>query len=304
MASMRDKVMAARSSTPARLYPLWTQWRLLRGGDHIFSDSTMTLAENILKRREATFAHMRNSPSAGGACMRQSVISFMGYKGPETDDVAVQHIFDNGNFIHLKWQMYLHDMGILSLAEVPLSVPEWGVVGTCDGIVNIPTGDWYRPEMTRDEVRSCINDGAPSWAGVLEIKGWNDYKWKSVRTAGQPDERTRWQGNLYATAAKLMHPDLDIQGTCYWLENKANSSVLEYDLPCTDQSHSQMKEYYDTVMSSVAQKQLPERELDRESFTCRYCLVKDHCERLEAKGKTTILPAKGATRGKFNGVSI
>lgn len=303
MSSMRDKVMAARSPNKVRLYPLWTAWRLARP-EHVFSEGAMELARHVLTRRDKTFSHVRNSPSAGNVCERASVISFMGYKSSAVDEIAVQQIFDNGNFIHLKWQMYLHDMGVLTLAEVPLALPSCGVVGTCDGIVQIPTGNWYDPSMSRDDVQGAINSGMPHWTGILEIKGWNAYKWRTVKASGQPDQRTRWQGDLYHLAGQHTLPDLNIEGTCYWLENKENSSIQEYDLACTDVSHYNIHAYYGQVLENVDDEVLPERPHDPDSTTCKYCPVSHHCERLEAKGKTTLTFARGASRGEFNGERI
>lgn len=303
MSSMRDRVMAARSSNKARLYPLWTAWRMQQK-DHVFSDGALELAAQVLSRRENTFPHMRNSPSAGGTCRRASVLSFFGHRSDSVDSIGTQHIFDNGNFIHLKWQMYLYDMGVLAQAEVPLAKPEFGVVGTCDGIVQIPEGDWYRPTMTREQVRSAIEGGSPHWTAVLEIKGWNAYKWRSVKAANQPDDRTRWQGDVYHLAAQWTLPEMNVQGTCYWLENKETSAIMEFDLACTDVSRKNMTEYYSDVLDHVERNQLPERPHAPDSFACKYCPVSTECERFEADGVTLIESVRGHTRGFFNGEMI
>jgi len=298
---LKTRVQAARSSTPSRLYPIWSAWRIHAGGNYQFSDGAIQLAIDILSRRQRTYKHMRNSPSMANHCVRASVISFLGYKQGDIEDVDILQRFDGGNFGHLRWQMYLYDMGVLDRAEVPVFAPEMGVAGTCDGVVDIPTGTWWNPALTREQVRYQIEvEKSPHWHGLLEIKEMASYRWRYNKTQGQPEPKVRWQGDIYTVAAQREDPRLE--GMCYWFENKDTNNVLEYDLAPEEVAVNNMSSFYGVVMDHVNEGKLPARPYEDGSRECNSCFFRDHCQRMDRKNRVTIGPAKGATMGNFESV--
>lgn len=294
--ALKDRILASRSKNVARVKPMWEAWRIARP-DHVMSDSALELAVHVLKRREAGYQHARHSPSTANHCIRRSVFQYLGHKGEEVKDPNTLVKFDGGNFGHLRWQMYFHEMGLLRGAEVVSLHPDLRVAGTCDGIMDIPLEGWDR-EMTREEVRALIDSGTvPVWSGVLEIKEMFSRRWTNNRTGGTPEAKTRWQGDLYCIANQRVDPS--IEGTVFWFENKDTNELCEFDLPPTDIAIARMQEFYGEANALVDARTLPPRPYKNSDYECRYCPLLEMCQRYEAKGKTTIKPAKGWTEGDF-----
>ncbi len=256
---------------------------------------------DILKRREKGYKHARNSPSTANHCIRRSVFQYMGRKGEEVKDPNTLVKFDGGNFGHLRWQMYFFEMGLLRAAEVVSYHPAMRVAGTCDGIMDIPLEGWDR-EMTRLEVRALIDSGTvPVWSGVLEVKEMFSRRWENNRSGGQPEPKTRWQGDLYYLCNKRIEPTL--QGTVFWFENKDTNELVEYDLPATPAAIKRMEEFYDQVENYVESGTLPERPYTNSSYECRYCPLIETCKTFERKQKLTIKASKNLTYGDFGASS-
>jgi hypothetical protein len=180
-AKMKDLIKAAKAKTPARLKPLVTQW-MLANQRHEFSDEAIEVAVETLKRARRTPKYMRNSPSAGHRdfCDRQGVIAFLGYPSDPIDDIVVLNKFADGNYGHLMWQLRLFDMGFMEAEHVEMfvRVPEWGVAGTCDGVLSVPMEGWD-PRMHRDEVRALVNSGdVHVWGSLLEVKRMASYRFR------------------------------------------------------------------------------------------------------------------------------
>lgn len=299
MTSLRDRIIAAQSGSGVeqRLMPMWTAWRM-NNSDHTFSDGAMQMATEVLQRRQRTYKGMRHSPSAGGDCIRQSVISFHGYKQRDNESIVTQHKFDDGNFGHLRWQMYLYDMGVLAAAEVPLAYKPWGVAGTADGVLEVPLEGWDK-SMNRAEVRALVESGdVPVWTSLLEIKRMAQYRWQTAKNDKMPEYKILWQGAVYYTAAKhSKYPKID--DVCYWFEGKDVNDVVEFDIKPEERMVAKIDRYYKQSLAHYEAGSLPERPFADGSKTCNWCWFKHHCKRFEEKGRETITPAKGAVMGDF-----
>jgi hypothetical protein len=284
-------------------------WRI-KNPDKPFSASAIELAEQILRRSDEVERIGKFGPSSGGDCERQLVMSFMGYPSKAPDNLAMLNRFQDGNYGHLMWQMVMWDMGILEVAEFPIEVVRWGVAGTCDGIVAIP--DWrkvdggYDPRMSRQDVRDIVESGdVPVRRLVLEIKRANDFRWNMMRSRGEPEQKVVWQGNLYYHGAREVTGDDTIKGVCYWLENKDNNDIVEYDLVPTDSNVALMEKFYRTkVLNKAAVGKLPPRPFEREEkyprgHACGFCWQRERCDRWDDKGKRKIKPHQDRKLGKF-----
>lgn len=296
MSSMRDRIKAAKSKTPRHLLDKYASWRMAHP-ELDWSAETIGMAEDILRRREQGYPFMRFSPSAANGCVRAAVISFMGYKSSQAPNIRINNIFDIGNFGHLKWQMLLYEMGVLVKPEVVVSYPDWYVAGTTDGILEIPLKGYER-EMSRKDVRDLVTSGTvPVWRGILEIKQMNEWRYKNNKVAGSPEEKVRWQGDVYYFAGERYEHNFD--GTCYWFQNNNNGEVTEFSLPPTSGIRDTITAYYDVVKAYVDAGTLPERPYLDGSTECNGCFFADHCAAFERKGKTAIKPARGKKRGDF-----
>ena len=296
MSSLKDRVKAAKNKTPRHLLDKYTAWRMYRP-EIRWDPETLEVALDILRRREEGYKHMRSSPSMGNHCIRQSVIAYMGYKSSNAPNIRVQGLFDDGNFGHLKWQMLHYQMGVLVKPEVVLTLPGYGVAGTCDGILEIPL-EGYERDMERKDVLALVASGSvPVWRGVAEYKQMGSWRYKNNKVAGSPEPKVRWQGDIYYEMANRYEHNLD--GTMFWFENKDNAEITEYDLAPTKDAVALMHAYYDEVQENVAAGILPERPFLPGSTECNSCFHAEHCDKFTKKGKTTIKPARGATMGDF-----
>lgn len=299
MSSLKDRIKAVRSKTEARVLPMWQSWRIAHQ-DHVFSDEAIELAHHVLQRRLKGYPHVRHSPSTANHCIRRSVLQYMGYPSEPVRDATTLGKFDGGNFGHLRWQMYFFDMGLLRAAEVPASDPDLRVAGTCDGIIDIPLVDWDR-DMSREDVRGLIEylqatDTTKVWSGALEIKEMFSKRWLNNRSAGQPEPKTRWQGDVYCLALQRKYPELE--GTVFWFENKDTNELLEYDLP--PQSPDKIAAFYGEANHLIDDGEVPPRPYTDSSYECRFCGVSEHCKRLERKGKTKVSFRSHVTFGEFD----
>lgn len=293
--ALKDRILASRSKTHARLKPMWEAWRIAHP-DHEWSDGAIELAIHILQRRQKGYPHARHSPSTANHCIRRSVLQYLGHKGEDVKDANTLGKFDGGNFGHLKWQMYFYDMGMLRDAEVPSMDGDLRSAGTCDGIIDIPLSGWDKM-MTREQVRALVDSGdVEVWSGTLEIKEMFSRRWANNRPNVEP--KTRWQGELYQRMNERRFDDLD--GALFWLENKDTNEIIEYDLEPDKLLRKRIDDFYAEANALVDSGTLPPRPYKDSDYECRYCPLLQLCKKLEAKGRTTIKPTKKLTHGSFS----
>jgi len=306
MSSLKDRIKAAKRGTPQKLKPLVTSW-MLENQNHEWSDAAIDVAVETLKRARRMPQYMRNSPSAGhfDNCDRRAVIAFNGHKSDPIDDVVTLGKFADGNYGHLMWQLRLFDMGFMAAEHVEMfvSVPHWGVAGTCDGVISVPMEGW-NPTMGREEARALVDSGeVPVWWSLLEVKRMASYRFRSCVANDSTEDKITWQGaNYWMGANKKLHPLFSernrgeaVQDICYWHENKDTNEFIEFDIVPGDGQIRQMHEFYAKVLNSAGGQQLPERPFQDEDkwSPCNRCNMRTHCLRLERKGKTTLGPASG-----------
>lgn len=114
------------------------------------------------------------SASQSGFCKRRQELAFLGVPAEHQHDTGLTRIFNNGTWVHRKWQAVLLTAGILNEVE---------------------TG--YRIDKLRAR---CSMDGqgvakSSRFVGMdfgFELKGRNDYTYTQQASTG-PDEKTRRQ---------------------------------------------------------------------------------------------------------------
>lgn len=117
------------------------------------------------------------SASSAGHCMRRQELSFLGVKPPGVHDTGTVRIFNNGKWLHLKWQAELLTAGILNTVENTVKKPSLMARCTLDGVGEVNEGRFRGYDFG------------------LEIKGRNDYTYGD-QVRNDPDEKTRRQVDM------------------------------------------------------------------------------------------------------------
>lgn len=73
-------------------------------------------------------------PSSAHLCRRRQQFSFLGVEGIHHFDSSLQNKFNNGQWVHLRWQAMLMTAGILDDIEVVVEVKGLKLRGSMDGI--------------------------------------------------------------------------------------------------------------------------------------------------------------------------
>src|SRR4051812_24849656 len=87
----------------------------------------------------------RLSPSSIGGCRRQAAFKFLGVDGTRKLDPESELIFDDGNWIHHKWQARFRDMEAVLGAkrfkvlgiEKGITIPDLYIAGSYDALIKI-----------------------------------------------------------------------------------------------------------------------------------------------------------------------
>lgn len=133
-------------------------------------------------------------------CDRYVAARLLNYSPPEEKiDPRLRRIFDNGNFMHLRWQNYFSSLPPSFHVKVEMLVEEWPLVGSADIVVE-------------HEFFGRI---------VVELKSMNSAEWKGLKAARE-DHRN--QANQYAGLGRF-------DGFQVWYENKDTQEVKTFFQP-------------------------------------------------------------------------
>jgi len=144
---------------------------MAENGNPVYSNKALAHAAEEL-RKQATPRDRRGTVSASsmGSCRRKQQFTFIGL--PEAPySTKTNAIFQNGTFMHIRWQMAGITEGWLSHAEIPVPQNVLRLSGTMDGIAY---------------------DGS-----IVEFKSINSNGFRSVLSFG-PKEMHLYQGATYA----------------------------------------------------------------------------------------------------------
>lgn len=117
------------------------------------------------------------SASQAGYCLRRQELAFLGVQPPGVHDTHTVRIFNNGKWLHLKWQAELLTAGIIDVAELTVKRPK------------------LKARCTLDGVGVAANGRYTNYDFGLEIKGRNDYTYGD-QVKNDPDEKTRRQVDM------------------------------------------------------------------------------------------------------------
>lgn len=125
------------------------------------------------------------SASSAGYCLRRQELAFVGAeKNPNLDPRGIR-IFNNGTFVHLRWQIGLLSAGIIDDIEYTVTMPKLRARANLDGIGTAVGGRY---------------DGADF---VWEHKGRMSFSYAAQQRAGHPDEKTAKQVSMQMLVSGL-----------------------------------------------------------------------------------------------------
>ena len=178
---------------------------------------------------DLTVAQPRNreglwSASAAGACPRAQVFTYLGAPKSHILDPRLQNIFNDGTWRHLRWQMMMLKMGLLSAVEVPVYDSETHMRGTMDGIGEDEDGEWGF-ELKGIYSTAAVTDG-PLENHLLQIHSYFLARPSITRfSLVYEDKRT----NLFKEF--VIEPDRDLLQDVYGIFDDLNKALQRKELP-------------------------------------------------------------------------
>lgn len=141
--------------------------------DENFSEEAAKRVQHLLttpqRDRSASF-----SASSAGLCLRRQELQFLGMPVVGKTDAHLMKIFQNGRWVHLRWQALLMTAQIIDNIEVTHRKPRHRARCSLDGLGVAKRGRWVGSDFG------------------FELKGRNDYVFKS-QVIKSVDEKTRKQ---------------------------------------------------------------------------------------------------------------
>lgn len=185
------------------------------------------------------------SASSLNTCQRRQQFTFLGMPElPPTPKTAA--IFQNGTFMHIRWQMAGITEGFLKAAEVPVGENDLGLSGTMDAI--------------------AYEDS------VVEFKSINTYGFGGIATFG-PKEDHLAQGGTYVACTGA-------ERVTFIYEDKNTQEYKEFVKTADELPIAEIWEQADRIQQMVIDKKLAEPLgscIDQEGFRYNNCQFKDKC---------------------------
>ena len=185
------------------------------------------------------------SASSLGSCRRRQIFTYLGYyEIPPSPKVAA--IFQNGTFMHIRWQMAGLTEGWLAQAEVPVGENKYSMSGTQDGIA-------YE-------------------GSIVEFKSINSNGFRGVNTFGVKDEH-KFQVGTYGAATGV-----DKAVVIY--ECKDTQDYREFVVNIDDELIKDVQTITDLVWDLVERNELPEPLApceEKTGFRYNGCPFRDRC---------------------------
>lgn len=242
-------------------------------------------------------------PSAWGSCLR--AVAYQYYNSecrfkPKTEsdvDQRMERLFDNGHYMHARWQKYLSESGIIRGYWSCKKCDMWYGMDQKLGILNPKLGDprsWpcpcdpsllhyeellvksdprYRFEGHVDAVIDLRNTpmatGRSSDLFVVDFKSMKDSYFSELRYAKHEHVI---QTHIYMWL-------LDINAAMVLYENKDNQNVKEMFVPRDEKIIDQIKEESVWMIKVLGHGRLPPRPkgANRSKPPCLFCEFKDIC---------------------------
>lgn len=129
--SLKQSIKIAKRNT--RITPRLHAWLNSHDGVKI---EDLDMAKRVLDIL-APGEHDRSGvfhPSQLYQCPRRQVFEFDGLERRMEYNPTLRNLFNDGHFRHLRWQIMLLNAGILTDVEVKVSIPEYRLGGSMDGV--------------------------------------------------------------------------------------------------------------------------------------------------------------------------
>ena len=182
----------------------------------------------------------RLSPSVIGGCERAASFSFVGIRGAKKIDPKTELIFDNGDWVHRKFQAMFEDMErvlgrdrirVLGIEE-RIMYPELYITGYLDIAVKIKVnGKWVKV--------------------VIDIKSINARGFAQLEASHEPVESHTRQVTTYGVARGKF------DYLCVMYENKDTNELLPLMFKYDPIVWEQVKAWCERVLSALENEKLP-----------------------------------------------
>lgn len=207
------------------------------------------MAELVKKPRDRRRSF---SASSAGYCKRRQELAFLGVGKPGITDPRGVRIFNNGTFVHLRWQLGLLSARIVRGIEITTDLNDGLFRATLDGIGVAQQGRYAGSRF------------------VWEHKGRNSYAYAAQERSGTPDAKTRKQ-----VAMQLYLTGYDLASVTN--ENKDNQEVSEFVIERNDEevkdASAELKELALAIERQKLHPMLPEcvkQNKSGEFYKCPY----------------------------------
>jgi hypothetical protein len=153
--SLKQHIKIAKRNT--KITPKLHAWLNNNDGVRVEDEVTAKRVLDILAPSE----HDRSGvfhPSQLYQCPRLQVFEYYGVDKREQYNPTLRNLFNDGHFRHLRWQIMLLNAGILTDIEVKVSIPEYRLAGSMDG-VNTDEG-WMFELKGTSQYQSVVSRGA------------------------------------------------------------------------------------------------------------------------------------------------
>ena len=177
------------------------------------------------RKRAGTF-----SASSAGFCWRRQELTFLGIPQPNYIEARVASIFDNGRWVHLRWQAVLMTAGILDDIEMKFKKKSKRARMTADGVGEALTGRFIGREFG------------------FELKGRNLFHWNTQSNTGI-DPKTQAQVDF-----EFMMTGLDLWSVVN--ENKNNQVWKEWVFVRNDERVKEMAKQLAQLNRAIDRKKL------------------------------------------------
>jgi hypothetical protein len=153
--------------------PKIATWLDKNGGEFVLTPKNAALMQKVLvtpgRNRSGSF-----SSSAAGSCLRRQMFQFIGVPQRATSDSVLKLMFIDGRVKHLVWQMICLEAGALTAIEVPITLPEYNLHGSVDGMYIKGNGhqDPYGHELKTTQAFEYFVKNGPSLAHIKQIHAY------------------------------------------------------------------------------------------------------------------------------------
>lgn len=206
----------------------------------------------------------RLSPSSIGGCQRVAAFQYVGIRGAKKFSPRTELIFENGDWVHHKWQAIFQDMELVLNGklrvlgiEERVEYKKLKIAGSLDA----------RIELEMDGKTTMM---------VVDIKSINAFGFSQVAAKMEPKEEHVKQITTYSRA----HPDRKkITHGAVLYENKNTQEILFLAFPIDKSVWYETVSWCKEVLASLDDKKIPKKhpECDNGQFGYGTCQYKSLC---------------------------